>query len=317
MLFDVSTKLPGLLHLPLLLSLCQGHGLLRSDAQALPVGVLTLQALPETDQVLHAAPGTLPLGSEGRLPGLFLRQPGRQLTEALPAVRLLLLKRLRFGPGGFRPGGKVRNGPANGVHPSGVIAAALLQVLLLNMQTLLLALQAVQQNIKVVLAALQGQHPVIGPALLVLGHLQLILGLLQLPVGALGHKGCVLKLGLDLLALFLQLLQLPGAGENPRITADAAAGHRAAGVDDLAIQGDDAEAVVVALGHLNAAVQVLHHHGSAQKVLHNGTIFPLVAHQFRRNAHEAVLVFQAVFPETAALDGVQRQEGCPASVPLL
>ena len=73
----------------------------------------------------------------------------------------------------------------------------------------------------------------------------------------------------------------------------------------------------MALGHLNAAVQVLHYHGSAQKVLHNGTIFPLIAHQFRRNAHEAILVFQAVFPETAAPDGVQRQEGGPASVPLL
>ena len=180
----------------------------------------------------------------------------------------------------------------------------------------MLLLQALYEHVIVIFTPLQGQHPVIGLALLIPGHLQLVLGLLQLPVGTLGQEGGLLKLRLDLFQLFVQLLQLPGSGQDTRIAADAAAGHGAAGVDDLAVQSDDAEAVVVALGHLYAAIQVLHHHGGTQQILNDAAIAPVTAHQLRGDAHEAVFVFQPVFPEAPAPDGVQRQEGSPAAVPL-
>ena len=140
---------------------------------------------------------------------------------------------------------------------------------------------------------------------------------MQLPGGAVGQEGGVLQLSLDLLAALFQLLQLAGAGEDAGIAVDAAAGHGAAGVDDLPVQRDDAEAVVVALSHLDAAVQILHHHRGAQKILYNGAVFFFITHKLRGDAHEAVLIFQPVFPQTAAADGVQRQEGGAAAVPLL
>ena len=316
MLLDTGAELLRRLHLPLLLRPGHGHGLLHLPAQGLPVGMLTLQTLTEPIQILHAAAGALLLGGQSRLLRFLLRQHGGQPAQLLPAVCLSLLLPRHLLPNGFRPGFIVRDGLPDGIHAAHIVGAALAEILTLDTQTFGLVPQAVEQNVKVVFAALQCQHPVIGLPLLLPGHLQLILGLLQLPVGALGHQGGILQLAAHLAQLFIELLQLPGTGEDAGAAADAAAGHGAAGVDDLAVQGDDAEAVVVALGHPNAAVQVLHHHGCTQQVPDDAAIAVFIAHQLRGDAHKAVFVLQTALPQAAAPDGVQRQEGGPAAVPL-
>ena len=166
-------------------------------------------------------------------------------------------------------------------------------------------------------AGLQSQHLLGGVLLLLPGHIQLILGLLQVPAGFLRPVGGLAQGGFQSRQLLPQPGQLAGPGQDPGAAADAAAGHGAAPVDDLTVQGDDAEAVLIPTGHTHAAVQVLHHHGAAQQILENAVIPGVIRHQLGGDAHKAVFLVQARLPEHIAPDGAHGQERGASRVPAL
>ena len=139
------------------------------------------------------------------------------------------------------------------------------------------------------------------------GHLKLHLvkeSLTLLQLGFLRHF-----LLLQLLFLLGQPFQLIGPGENARILIYRTAGHGAAGVHHLSIQGYDAEAIFKLLCHGNGCIQILGNHRPAQKIQDDIFILGVALYQIRGHPYKAPAVFNAGLLQAFAPDIGQRQEG--------
>ena len=147
-----------------------------------------------------------------------------------------------------------------------------------------------------ILLALQGQHIILGLALLLLGHLQFVFRLLQLPLRRLRLLRGLVELVMQGALRAGEPFQLVGAGQHAGGAADGA--------------------VAKFPRHGDAAVQILHHHRATQQIPENVIVPAVVAHQPAGHAHKAVFAVY-VLPQLVAADGRQRQEGGAAAVPLL
>ena len=154
---------------------------------------------------------------------------------------------------------------------------------------------------------------------------QLGLGSLQL-VG--GGGGLPLRLGQGLCPLghpcanipqlAVQPLQLVGSAQNSGAAAGRSAGHGAARVEHLAVQGDDAELIAILPGGGDGGVQILHNGHPAQQVGKDVLIPGVERDEPVGHPHEAGLLFQGVpLLEKARADGAEGQDGGPAPVPAL
>ena len=153
-------------------------------------------------------------------------------------------------------------------------------------------------------------------SLILQGHVQLIPGLGEIGTGALQLVPAGLFGGFQLLPLFFQLFQLVGTGEKAAAADAAAAGHGAAGMDHLPVQGDDAQAVSVVAGHADGIRQGFGNNGPAKQVINDLFVAGIEAHKLGGNAHKAGIPHRRVLHHGAA-DGVQRQEGCAAGIAAL
>ena len=299
------------------LGLRLGLGLHQLAAQVLPAAAVAGQVLHQLPQVLQAALGALTLGSQG---GLLLLAAGDlvgdaagfRLQFALSGQTLLGLLPQLGGPVLLAPDLLLRS-----LTPGGAVRRLPGQLLIFRIQCPQRLLQRLPQTIVVLLPGLQCQHLLLCGPVLILGHVQLILGLLQVPAQVLRPAGGLGQRRFQASQLLPQPRQLAGPGQDARAAADAAAGHGAAPVDDLAVQGDDAEPVLIPPRHIHAAVQILHHHGAAQQILENAVVLGIIRHQLGRDAHKAVLLGEPGLPEHVAPDGAHGQEGGPACVPAL
>ena len=274
------------------------------------------ELLPQVLQVLEPSGGGVPLRGQSCQAGLFLSDVLGQRAAALQQLRLARQLFLRLGPVLFRQGLLAFHLRLGGGGAGGVVLQPSLQGRQLSGQVLLVLPQSAKQQGKVVFRTLQPQHLVLGLTALALGHLQLILGggklALELALLFLGSS----ELFPQALYLLFQTLQFIGPAQHAGAAADAAAGHGAAPVEKLAVQGHDTEAAGVFPGHGDAAVHVLHHHGTSQQVFHNILILWPIGHQSGGDAHEASLLLHPRLPQLSAADGAQGQEGGPAAVPL-
>ena len=150
----------------------------------------------------------------------------------------------------------------------------------------------VQQNFKLLLLPLQAQYLILRAAKLILRRLHLEFHLVALPLGFLQIRLRNQQLLFQLLFLRRQLFQLVGTGQNARFLIYGAAGHGAAGVHDLAVQGDDLEASPILLRHGDGRVHIGHDDRPAQQIFHNAPVLFIARGQFRRNAHESSAIFQ-------------------------
>ena len=163
---------------------------------------------------------------------------------------------------------------------------------------------------------LQGGHPASQLGLLLQSHIQIIadggqvfLGLGKPLVGSL----FIFQQSRPLAA---ELLQLVGPGQNAAALGGTAAGHGAAGVDELPVQGDNAQAVAVVFGHAHRVPQGLGHHGAAQQAGHDLLIAGIEPHQLIGHAHKARVPGGSVLHDGAP-DGIYREEGGPAGIAAL
>ena len=160
------------------------------------------------------------------------------------------------------------------------------------------------------------EHALLRFVLLSLRNLQLVLCLgkiaLRLVRLALGRG----KLVLQRAALGGEFLEFVGAAEDADVAVQRAAGHRPAPVDDLSVQRNNAETVLILSRHGNAAIQIVHHDGIAQHAGKHRTIFLIVLHQLRGNAHKAVFGFQSLFLQHRSADRSERLEGRTPAVAL-
>ena len=154
-------------------------------------------------------------------------------------------------------------------------------------------------------------------ALLGLGGLHLVGRGGDLPTRVLQGLGRGGELLPRLALLLPQPLQLIGPAQDARAAGGRAAGHGAAGVEHLAVQGDDLEAVAVLPGHGDGLVQVGGDDGGPQQAGEDLLIAPLKGDELVAHAHEARLVHHADVPELPGADGAQGQEGGPSRVPAL
>ena len=285
-------------------------------------GLLLLPPAPaqvpgETAQVRRPAGGGLPLGGQGRqlllLPGDLLRQgvgPGQQLR--LPVQTLLRLG--AEGRGLSLLDGDLR---LRLLGPPGVVRQPAGEARQLTLQIFQILPQGPQKNVKVILRALQPQHLVLGLTALALRRLQLVLGGGQLPERRLLRLSGVIHGPVHGPGAAVQFSQLRRPAQHARGAGGGAAGHGAAPVDDLAVQGDNPEGVLVFPGHGDAAVHILGNHRAAKKALEDVPVFFIKGDQAGGQPHKAELILHALLPQLAAPDGGERQEGGPAGVPLL
>ena len=78
--------------------------------------------------------------------------------------------------------------------------------------------------------------------------------------------------------------KLIGTGDDAAAARRAAARERAAGVHNLAVQRDDADAVARAARHGDRMAQRLRDDGAAKEIADNIVITRIAAHEIRRNA---------------------------------
>ena len=240
------------------------------------------QLLPLGGQLLPASAGGLQLGLQGRFPFRCLGRLGRGSRRgALAFLRPLV-------QGGDFGGGFLRRTAAG---------------LLLLGQTAHLALQTDA------ILLCRGQ--------LASGAGEICLGggrfLLQLPEQLPGLPRLFAQNG----GLLLDAFNFRPAGQQPGPLGTRAAGHGAARVDHLSIQGHDAEAVAVFARNGHGVIQILRHGGAAQQAAGHSLVGGIVGHQGGRQPDEARLVFQAPLAEQIALDRRQGQESGPSSLVLL
>ena len=103
-----------------------------------------------------------------------------------------------------------------------------------------------------------------------------------------------------------QFVQFLLAAEHTHAARGGTAGKGTACVDDLAVHCDNAVAVAKIFGHHRRFAQILHHNNAAQQVINNMLVLGGGLHQVGghlRRAGQAAI-------ESAALHGIQRQEGC-------
>ena len=117
------------------------------------------------------------------------------------------------------------------------------------------------------------------------------------------------KLVRQLLFLLRQLGKLIGTAEDASLPADRAAGHRAAGVQNLTVQGHDLKPVAVFFRHRNGLIDIFGNYDTAQQVFHHIGIDLIKCHQLRGNAHKAGAVIQSLFLQSPAANGGKGQEG--------
>ena len=144
-----------------------------------------------------------------------------------------------------------------------------------------------------IFVALQFEHGVLCRALLALSDLQLVSCLRKLALGVLGGFGGKVKLFCKAAAPRRPLAQLAGSAQNARAAGDRASRHRAAAVQNLAVERHDAERVRKPARDRDAAVKVLDHDRAAEQILENAVVFAVVFHQLARKADVAVLVLHA------------------------
>ena len=114
--------------------------------------------------------------------------------------------------------------------------------------------------------------------------------------------------------LRFRFLQPPRARQRARPARGRAAGHRAAGLDDLSVERDDAEAVSIRLRDGERRVHVLRDDRPREQIFDDGVVAPLYRDEPVRRAEAAALVFQPGLAQRRRADGVDRQEGRAAAV---
>ena len=161
------------------------------------------------------------------------------------------------------------------------------------------------------------EHSVLRLAQLGGGGIQFILGRRQLPLGVRQLGGGLLQVGLQPLALCIQPLQLIGPGQDARRAGHRAAGHGAAGVEHLAVQGDDAEAPSKLPGDGQGLVHILGDDHPAQQAGEDGSVLRVKGDDGVPHTHKARLPLHRLVPEIRWADGVHGQNGGPACVSAL
>ncbi len=97
------------------------------------------------------------------------------------------------------------------------------------------------------------------------------------------------RLLFEALEALLQLFDLPLAADEAEFPfLRAAAGHGAAGVDDIPFKRGDAESTSGPLVDGNASVQIFYQHRSTQQVFKNTPVALLKTHQIAGNAQVAI-----------------------------
>ena len=105
--------------------------------------------------------------------------------------------------------------------------------------------------------------------------------------------------------------------QEPRISGQRASGQGAAGVNHLAVQGDDPEPVVELFGNGHSVVQAFRHRYPAQQGIDDALILSVKPAKPARNAHKAHTVLQARLLQHVSFNSGQGQKGSPSAVPLL
>ena len=113
--------------------------------------------------------------------------------------------------------------------------------------------------------------------------------------------------------LLLQLFKLVRAGDYAAALGAAAAGHRAAGVYQLSVQRNDAQAVPARLRHSHRGGERFRHDGPAQQVQEYLLILAVKLRELACDADEARVVDRRVAHHAAA-DGINGQECRPSGV---
>ena len=271
-------------------------------------------------QVLQLGKGLLgggPLGLQGG--GLLaeLGDPGAHRLHPGPDLRLARGLALGLQPQGGG-GALQRLDPGSGVGGIRLgLAGAALDLGELRPQAPPLALQVGAGLLLGGAPLLQLKDPVLQLTALGLGGLQLVDGHGRLPPGLLQSLDRLVQLGPHPVHLGVQPLQLVGPAEDARRAGGRAARHGAARVEDLAVQGNDLEAVAVFPGHGDGGVHVLGHHHPAQQIGKDVFVSGVELHQPVPHAHEAGLVLHGGIPELGGADGAQGEEGTPTAVPAL
>ena len=146
---------------------------------------------------------------------------------------------------------------------------------------------------------------------LIPGGTQLELHLVKQPLTLLQSGLLLFPLGKQLLFLGCQPFQLIGPGQNTCIFIHRAAGHRAAGIHDLAVQGHNAEPVFELPCHGNGRIDILGNHRPAQQIQYNIPVLGVEADQICRHTHKAPAPFHAGLLEALPPDRGQGQKRSP------
>jgi len=152
--------------------------------------------------------------------------------------------------------------------------------------------------------------------LLEIGGLELVFRLGELAGGLVQLARAGGKLVVQLLRAGLLGLELVGAGEDTGVFGGAAAGHGAAGVDELAVERHDAKLVLVPLRHGDRVRKRFAHDGAAEEIGKDVLIFGVEAGKLQRGAEVAGLVLGSLFQFVAPDDG-HGQKGRAARFPAL
>ena len=96
-----------------------------------------------------------------------------------------------------------------------------------------------------------------------------------------------------------------------------AAGHGAASIDQLAVQGDNAEPVAVFLCHPSGIIQGFRNQGPSQKGREEIPVPVMAVYEIRRNAADALFPGSLLFLSAVGrrMHGLQGKEGGPPKVP--
>ena len=152
--------------------------------------------------------------------------------------------------------------------------------------------QAFQQHGALALFCPERQQMILNLAQLFAGLIPLLLRFIQPPARLNRLLFQVLELLFELFLLLPQPADFIGPREHSCVFIQAAACHSARGIDQLAVQGDDAIAVRKPPGQADGAVDILRHRRGAQQAFGQRIIFRLPPNQLVRHSHKARLAFQ-------------------------
>ena len=271
----------------LTLPVLQCRQLLLQTARILPNGLdqgklflpVSFHGGLQLPQIGHMGKGGRALGLQRRLPGLVLRHFFRNGSGGFYRFGLTALQAGQLLTGLGQLAGIYLNFAPLGRQTLPVGVLPLGQCLLLPPGGGLRLHNGTEQNLMLLFLPLQPQHLILRLPELIPGSAQLELHLIEQPLGLLQRRLRRQLLLLQCLVPGGQLFQLVGPGENPRVPVDGAAGHGAAGIHHLTVQGDNPEPVVVFFRHGNGRIQVLGNHRSAQQIQHNIAVFFIAGYQ--------------------------------------